>query len=67
MIDRFNRLIPVPRGMSHGFYAFMGAGVDRSDSGEIMMLNPLYQECEHSKKEESTEGNQVQGIRRIDK
>lgn len=33
-------LIPVPRGMSDGFYAFMGAGCRRSDSGEILMLDP---------------------------
>jgi hypothetical protein len=33
-------LIPVPRGMSAGFYAFMGAGGKRSDSGEVLMLTP---------------------------
>jgi hypothetical protein len=32
-------MIPVPRGMSDGFYAFMGAGAPRSESGEILMLD----------------------------
>lgn len=31
-------LVPVPRGMCPAFYAIMGAGGIRSDSGEIMML-----------------------------
>ncbi len=32
------RLIPVPRGMSPGFYAFMSAGCSRSDDGQILMI-----------------------------
>ena len=33
-------LVPVPRGMSTGFYAFMGAGCLRSESGEMLMEIP---------------------------
>jgi len=33
-------LVPVPRGMSAGFYAFMGAGCLRSESGEMLMEIP---------------------------
>lgn len=32
------RLIPLPRGMSDGFYAFMSSGCVRTESGELMML-----------------------------
>lgn len=32
------KLTPVPRGMSPGFYLFMGAGCRRSPSGEMLML-----------------------------
>ncbi len=31
-------LIPLPRGMTAGFYRFMGAGATRSDDGTLLML-----------------------------
>lgn len=42
-------LIPLPRGMSDGFYAFMSAGCTRSESGELLMLgNELpAKDCQH--------------------
>ena len=33
-------LIPLPRGMSPGFYAFMGAGCQRREDGTLLMINP---------------------------
>lgn len=33
-------MIPLPRGMSHGFYAFMAAGAKRNNRGEILMIDP---------------------------
>ena len=41
-------LIPVPRGMSPGFYAFMGAGCPRREDGTIMMLNPRRDDMTHN-------------------
>lgn len=38
-------LVPLPRGMSDGFYAFMGAGCKRGDDGTVLMLNPRVKRC----------------------
>lgn len=35
-----SRLIPLPRGMSPAFYAFMAPGCRRQDDGTLMMVCP---------------------------
>jgi hypothetical protein len=39
-------LVPLPRGMSSGFYSFMAAGCERRPDGTLLMVCPKCQEGE---------------------
>lgn len=55
--------VPLPRGMSDGFYKFMGAGARRTPSGETLMF---IQDKESDRGKGQKEAEGVREIRQFD-